>query len=226
MSEIIRKLSYAGKSVIAVVKDATEHQQKCWMAGNFYETQRNGLLNHIYKNHRNCQFLDIGASIGNHSLFFAGVCGATGVISVEPYPPSFQHLEQNIAVNSFGSIISPLNVAVGDKESTVKVGLYGKGNVGMVAIGETGIEVPYTTVDWLIESSGFPLPQVVKIDVEHHNLPVLMGMRRLLKTGPVIYIEAESQPQFLEVHSFFKEHGYRFTGAKFNHTPTYEFVAS
>ena len=65
-----QKVHAHGKTVEFEVRNPQEHIQKNWMVGNFYETQRNGLLNHIANNEdHGGKYFDIGASIGNHSVF-------------------------------------------------------------------------------------------------------------------------------------------------------------
>lgn len=53
-----------------------------------------------------------------------------------------------------------------------------------------------TTIDQTI-AAGYPVPQVMKIDVEGAEVRVIRGMERLLATNPprVLYIEVH--PEFL-----------------------------
>ena len=55
--------------------------------------------------------LDIGANIGDSSIFFA-LKGASKVIAFEPMPANYITLEQNIALNSLQNIIVPMRNGV------------------------------------------------------------------------------------------------------------------
>ena len=101
-----------------IVKDRLEKIQARWMHGGFYETQRHGMLNYVYRKFRGGTFIDIGAAIGNHSLFFATCCKADVVYAFEPVPALFEHLVQNIEVNKLHSIRA-MNVAIGEKAGQV-----------------------------------------------------------------------------------------------------------
>ena len=72
-----KTLHYEGTETEVVIRDAAEHLQKCWVSGNFYEAQRNGMLTVVYQREKKGgKFIDIGASIGNHTLFFIKVMQA------------------------------------------------------------------------------------------------------------------------------------------------------
>lgn len=45
--------------------------------------------------------VDIGANIGNHTVFFANVCKAKKVYSFEPQEKVFEILKKNVEINKF-----------------------------------------------------------------------------------------------------------------------------
>lgn len=57
--------------------------------------------------------LDIGANIGNHTLYFSIISGATVVKAFEPIRLTFNTLKKNICINKLDNIVEPYNVAVG-----------------------------------------------------------------------------------------------------------------
>src|SRR5206468_4045383 len=61
-----------------------------------------GLLEHIYLSVAGRGvFLDVGANIGNHSVFFAKFC-ADHVLAVEPNPKVLPLLRRNLKTNALG----------------------------------------------------------------------------------------------------------------------------
>ena len=65
---------------IRVAIRGPRHQQKWWLRGRFYEAP---MLAYIRKHYHGGTFIDGGACIGNHTLFFARFC-CDQVIAVEP----------------------------------------------------------------------------------------------------------------------------------------------
>ena len=87
-----RELFYPNRPTIKVeVRDTNEHQQKHWLLSRFYEASRVGLINWIDTDVTpGSLVVDVGASIGIHTLFMAG-CMGCHVIAVEPVAESLDH---------------------------------------------------------------------------------------------------------------------------------------
>ena len=160
--------------------------------------------------------LDIGASIGNHTVYFANELGCE-VVSVDPFEPSFKHLKENVKLNDLD--VELINVALGDKEGIGAMKSMSKGNVGMqqVVIGQ-GVKIK--TLD------GLKLGQLdfIKIDVEHYNIPLLKGAKETLHNQVKcdVFIECESNEIRRDTNEIMKSYGYKLVkGVKLNHTPTY-----
>src|SRR3972149_7078986 len=124
---MIKKLTYQDKSVEVIIRNPNEHIQKHWMLGSFYEGNRNGMLNHIAQFQKPGKWFDIGASIGNHTLFFA-MLGAK-VYSFEPFQESYSHLNANIERNDF--VVNTYNIALGDRIGGCSMKPMSTANCGM-----------------------------------------------------------------------------------------------
>lgn len=212
---MIKELKYLDHSVHVAVANPNEHIQKHWMLGSFYEVNRNGMLNHIYQNQKPGKWFDIGASIGNHTLFFA-MMGAK-VHSFEPFIQSFNHLEGNIALNEFD--VKTYNIALGDRIGFCSMQSVSTTNCGMNQVKE-GDDTEIVTIDSMECFDGYDM---IKIDVEHFNKELISGgMRTFTKGKGDIYIEAESPAERDEVDLLLGKCGYkRVPNLVFNHTPTY-----
>lgn len=229
---MIRKIRFKNSPPVSVlIKNPEEHIQKHWMKGRYYECQRNGLLPYIARHYTGGLIVDVGASIGNHTLFFASVCRAR-VFAFEPYRPSYRHLQANVRLNGFhgNGRITTANVALGNHRGKVSMKAVDKRNVGMIQVaGEDG-DIPLAPLDDLIRPPEVPMISFIKIDVEHYNRPVLEGMKNTLRYySPDLSIEAENRDQYREVRGILRQMGYRpllnsqGRALVFNHTPTYVF---
>ena len=218
---MILKLTYHGSDPARVeTHDFEEHIQRHWMLGNYYETQPGGLLNAIYNHEPGLVYVDVGACIGNHSLFFAAVMQAEQAIAIEPDFDNYNHLLANLNLNDLP--ISPIYCAAGAKEGRVSMEPYHESkNVGMRRVKE-GRDVAVHTLDYICGK--MKRIDVIKIDVEHYNAQVFAGMTGMLsKHRPVVYVEAESKQEQTEADAFFRSQGYKLASGPFNHTPTWEY---
>jgi len=218
-----KKLIYDGTVTKAIVKNENEHIQKNWMVGRFYETQRNGMLNVIYESEKKGgKFIDIGASIGNHTLFFANVMKGQ-VIAFEPQFDSYIQLRDNIELNHL--TVTTFNAALGDRKGLVRMKSNSPDNVGMYQVDESGIgNTVLQTLDRYEHFVGGY--DVIKIDVEHYNKKLLTGAAEVLTNGRGnVYIEAETPEILKETDDIMATYGYyRIPGLVMNHTPTYLYV--
>lgn len=137
----------------------------------------------------NCHILDIGANIGNHSIYWATRSKASKIVAFEPIYETFKILEKNIEINNLGSIITPFNFAIGEKEALASIEFFNTENHGAtsLAISENGKIKVVSLDDFLINEEHF---EFVKIDVEGFEEHVLRGGEKtFLKNKPFIFIE-------------------------------------
>jgi hypothetical protein len=79
--------------------------QREHVRGRFYEEEELGI---IAKHFKGGTFVDIGANVGNHSIFAAKFLGASTVIAFEPNPASYVTFKCNMALNGLESrIVAP-----------------------------------------------------------------------------------------------------------------------
>jgi FkbM family methyltransferase len=168
---------------------------------------------------KNSIVIDVGANIGWYTLQYARYVGSTGkIFAFEPVKENFQLLKKNISKNGYENII-PINKAVSNEVSTVKMELSDRiGDHRIVndvdSTDKTIIEVDCTTLD-----NSFPHNTKIdflKIDAEGQDLNVLLGAKRLIDENPQIVIFVEFNPfllrqnniepikllEFLESHNF------------------------
>jgi FkbM family methyltransferase len=162
--------------------------------------------------------IDVGANIGNHSVFFGAFLGGR-TISIEPNPRVLPILRRNLQVNVPDHAV--FDCAVGRAEGTgrVVVPASGKANVGMARVeastepGDPG-GVPITTLDTVLatyrNSQGTRAPVLlVKIDVEGAELDVLRGAPTILQEErPHVFVEAATPTHLGELAAHLEPLGY------------------
>jgi FkbM family methyltransferase len=205
------------KNLDFIVKDQKEKIQSLWMQGRFYETQRNGLLAYMFANkyHGN-KVLEIGANIGNHPIYYAGVLGCE-VVAIEPVKACYDHMKENLAINNIK--METHNVALGMCRKMVSMVNLSEGkNVGMYNVC-SGADSKMVMLDDIV-SGQF---DVIKIDVENYNEEVLIGGSNFFvsqKTAHV-FIECESAVSLKNTDWLMHKYGYERRPVKLNATPTY-----
>ena len=158
---------------------------------------------------------DIGANLGLFSFAAAVAAGPSGrVLAIEPDALLVGLLRRSAASNHGQAPVEVLPAAVADdlgvarfhiarrNRATSHLDGFGTSKTG----GSRATELVLTvTLDWL--AARFPMPAVVKIDVEAAELKVLTGGASVLRTLPTIICEvaarnAASAGDLLAVHGY------------------------
>jgi FkbM family methyltransferase len=189
--------------------------------GLFYE---NKILKDMRQRVRGGELvIDVGANIGNHTVFLAGVCNCD-VIALEPFQKSFELLIRNIDINKLGKRVTPINVAAGARAGFGDVCLSTTADYGQAVIRETtalaGIRI--VPLDELVLPRQ---PRILKIDVEGSESAVLKGAETLItRARPLIYVETLNEEAFDEVCTFLNRMEYRVLN--FFHPATFLFAST
>jgi FkbM family methyltransferase len=157
-------------------------------------------------------FLDVGANIGIYTVLAAHLVAAEGrVVAVEPHLPNAVRLLENIDANGLGERVSVLATALSDAPRFESFNYSdweeasSSSQLGRV-LDHTGKPFqptarelkPATSIDALIEAGAIPVPDVVKIDVDGLEPPIVAGMRALLAgPHPPRAIQVEMEPDTL-----------------------------
>jgi len=160
--------------------------------------------------------LDIGANIGNHSLYWARHNGAKRIHSFEPLPMTFRVLQENIRLNGLEEIIIAHNLGLGDKDEHAILDEFHLTNVGGTCFkseesGEKGrkVKTPFKFVT--LDSLALTEEKIhfIKIDTEGFERQVLTGAyNTLLAHKPILFIESFPK-NFAFVKEFCKTMGYQ-----------------
>ncbi len=161
--------------------------------------------------------IDVGANVGVYTFSAAYRTGNTGrVLAVEPFSGCVQCLQETRRMNQL-DWVTVCRGAASDRDGTVRLALQTASELNQVlmesdvAAGEFE-QVPCFSLDTLLERERLSRVDLLKIDAEGHELQVLMGSDRLLKSfSPTILYEniAGSQGSNLPVAEFLTANGYQ-----------------
>jgi len=141
-------------------------------------------------------FYDIGANVGQHSLFMAGL--ADEVFSFEPYDACVEKIREKIADNQLRNLhVFPLALGGSDSTGHFYLPEDWNGNRGIGTLADHGVsvarpmrEIAVRSGDELFREQNLPKIDLLKIDVEGWEQHVLMGLQRRLRDDrPVILME-------------------------------------
>jgi FkbM family methyltransferase len=141
--------------------------------------------------------VDVGANIGYYTLQAASRVGSSGrVHAFEPVAATYARLVRNIRLNGLANVVA-LQSAVGSRRGRERIFLADGSNTASSRLsgpppnptGRTE-DVEIGTLDDYVAGRRIPRVDIVKIDVEGHELAVLQGMERLLVHGaPLVLLE-------------------------------------
>lgn len=140
---------------------------------------------------------DIGANLGNHTLFWATHLSYKKIFSFEPFALNYERLCNNIAKNSLKNVF-PVCEAVGSKKGYTSVSEFHEENYGGTTlnseVSETAGEIKITDIDSFCQENGISHVDFIKIDTEGFELSVLDGMQSSLENSyPDLWIEVSAQ---------------------------------
>jgi FkbM family methyltransferase len=129
--------------------------------------------------------LDIGANIGVKALVMAAQARHGRVIAMEPGPSIAPVLELNMQTNQAANVTVE-KVAIGDRTGTVRF----KEESAFGFVGDTGVDVPMTTLPALAEKLHLPRVDFIKMDVEGLEFEILKSSLDFInRNEALVYFE-------------------------------------
>lgn len=179
-------------------------------SGRFYERD---LLEAILQLDVRGPYLDVGAHVGNHAVFFKRLCPSTSVLAVEPCRATYDVLVHNAARHGFSAVLAGVGVESGRAGVVVRNPL----NSGMHVLGP-GDDVEVMTLSFLLQAW---MPALVKLDIEGQEAAVLTEAREVLaELLPVVVAEAGTDQERDAVDAALAPLRYS-RGPRYCRTPTY-----
>jgi FkbM family methyltransferase len=202
-SASLHRVTHQDKIFNLLVLNPDDGVQKAHVAGHLYEREEIDIMEKYFSGGN---FIDVGANVGNHTVYFASLPATSQVFSFEPHPEAFAMLSFNVAFNGLRRKTTLHNIALSNvsQDWMLKTPLNNLG--GSTLESEIrgaerrtrSFHCSSVTGDAVISDAvGF-----VKIDVEGHEVACLEGLAQTLKKSrPPVFIEVA--PQTEEVVSEF-----------------------
>lgn len=168
-------------------------------------------------------YVDIGANIGNHSIFFSCFCPSTKVYSFEIDETIFSLLKENMKNNCLSHTYYLSNIGILDKKGLVDISETNHLNAGMTKI--VNVEGTKNKVDKLDNVlKNIENIVLIKIDVEGFELEIINGAKTILENqSPTIFAELATEKEFKAVQNELFKYGYTTDNVNYASTPTYLF---
>jgi len=146
--------------------------------------------------------IDIGANIGYYAILESKTAKKGEVYAIEPVSENFKLLKENIIANYLKNC-HPKRLAIGEKAGNSQINIYKKKNWS--SFNSTlpseivkKEKVPVETLDGFVQKYLKKSPTFIRMDVEGHELPILLGAKKILKTAEKLRIMIEIHPHFLK----------------------------
>ncbi len=162
---------------------------------NYYEYE---ILNSWNKYLDNAKVIfDVGANLGNHTIYWWEKLSPDVIYSFEPYLPSFERLKSNIEKNGIKSVRT-INKGVGERKGRASVQSFDDSNYGATSLkyedelSSGTIEI--IDLDSFVGENNINSVDFIKIDVEGFELSVIKGMEKILdRHKPDLWIEVGTE---------------------------------
>lgn len=244
----IRTLEKISKKKILIVDEKKVYQNKTaalssygfWYAGNIFDmsdftygiamtgdlhneetTLITKTLAYIAKN-KKVVFYDIGANTGYYSILAGYLHTDATVYAFEPLSEHVDCIEKSIYLNHLTNIRN-FTCALSDTEGEIAIYVAGTGTtLSKEFVGNnptTERKITLKVFDTVVSTEKLEVPDFIKIDVEGHELKVLLGAKDTIeKNIPILYTEViysmkqMGRPyineKYIETFDFLKQFGY------------------
>jgi FkbM family methyltransferase len=173
---------------------------------NFYEYDLLSIVSYLPL--KSGVFIDAGANIGNHTIYFSGVL-ERDVVSFEMDPKNYELLLKNIHDNGLSHRVRAFNFALGSVVGRVAFKRSDQNSGATTRVPES---IPHDGT-----STAFPLDELsigapvslIKIDVEGDELSVLRGAQKTISQHqPILVVELATPQAFSRASTFADRMGY------------------
>jgi FkbM family methyltransferase len=196
----------AGRPVRFFVENPKDEIQKHHATGKFYEMEQLEAMSKFIDRRR--VFLDVGANVGNHTLYMDLILGVTKVVPFEVNPTALRIFDINLALNHCASVETAyLGFGAAATDGPLVVSFREDNNLGGTRFARVNSgELFALRLDGV--TAHLPVG-FIKVDVEGMELEVLTGLRETVsRWRPPMFVELEEQ-QISEFNNWNRSFGYR-----------------
>ena len=196
---VLRFLAPDGQPIALSLPDAQDDfvQRIILRSRNFYEAPLLSLIKDKGLVSAASCVCDIGANIGNHSVYFGRILGAARVMAFEPQAYVHATLTRNIALNGLADRASAFNCMLGESAGNGRVARFSTRNLGATSfVADDSGDVPMCALDDVLPPEALDSLDLIKIDVEGMQDAVLRGAAGILHARkPALWVEILERDQ-------------------------------
>ena len=182
---------HAGRRVLFATDKEADPIQRAHRNASFYEAEELALLQAHVK--PGACFVDIGANVGNHTLYAAMFLDAARVIPVEPNPLALRLLLLNVMLNGVDDRVVKTGLGFGLSDHEAEgFGMEARTkNLGAARMQAGKGDLRVLTGDALLDGES---PDFIKIDVEGMEMLALGGLAKTIaRSRPKMLIEVDQE---------------------------------
>jgi len=181
------------------VQDCNDSIQSHHYVGEFYEREELSLIEKYIE--AGSKVIDVGANIGNHTVYFKKICKAELVIPIELQPEAIELLRLNVLLNNLQNVdLRFLGVGLGASSHRACINIPQSFNVaGATFKPSRDGAFQIVRADDILRNQR---PNFVKIDVEGMECDVVEGMTDIISASrPSLFVEVwnENRDRFDEL---------------------------
>lgn len=185
-----------GQRVRFATDMARDPVQRAHRKGRFFEPEELALMRRLLP--PGGTLLDIGANVGNHSLYAGIYCDAARIIPFEPNPLAYRLLVLNLVMNDLQNrtVFDYVGFGAADVDGEGFAMSERRKNLGAARmVPGQGDIATLRPDDFLSDET----PDFIKIDVEGMEMEVLRGLSNTIKrTRPILMVEVDR----VNIHDF------------------------
>ncbi len=207
-----------GQRMLFAVDMENDPIQRNHRRGQFYEPKELRLIGRWFP--KGGVFVDIGANVGNHSLFVAQFLRPSAIIPFEPNPPAYRLLQANVHLNGLTDIFDLRHLGFGVASGTASGFAMEKRdrNLGGAKMLEGAGEIQVRSGDDMLRGVA---PSMIKIDVEGMEMEVLAGLEHTVTVHrPTMLVEVDDK-NAADFQTWVEDHSYKIQ-RQFRHYKTNE----
>ena len=188
---IVARFRTHGEDVAFFVLNEWDYIQKHHLNGGFYEPEELALIG---RHLNGGVFVDVGANVGNHSVYVLKFLGVDKVIAFEPNPVAAELLAVNLALNGLSGQVEHRPAGLSDRNTAARLVAPGHMDLGSTKVsvgdGGPGRECIVMTGDEALADT--PSIAMIKIDTEAMELEVLKGLEgTFARCRPKAFVEVD-----------------------------------
>lgn len=205
---IERRFTAQGRTIHMAIADPRDVIQREHLEGKFYEAEELAIIADNMP--AGAVFVDVGANVGNHTVYAARILGAAKVVPIECSPEAIALLRRNVVLNALDDVVDrrALGFAIGEEPGSAAMVFPQTNNLGAGRpVRRADGPIAVRSGDTLLQH--LDRVDFIKIDIPDGEIAALRSLTRTLaRHRPNVFIDV-AQANLPALDAFCAEHGYQ-----------------